>query len=83
MNRRTREEDRRYGRALLWGLTLSIVVHVVLFLVFSGRPLPTPPFSAAGERMGDTRAAPGGGMQAEQLQPPTPALSTPPPIPVP
>lgn len=80
---RTREQDRRYSRAIVWGLVVSVVAHVLLFLVFSGRPLPLSPFAAAGERRGDIRAASGGGMEAIQLATPTRVPEPPPPIPTP
>lgn len=83
MKERSREPDRRYPRALAWGVGLSVLGHVALVLLFSARPLPTAPFAAAGERMGDIRAAAGGGMEAVQLRPPTEALQPPTPVPVP
>lgn len=83
MKERSREPDRRYPRALVWGVGLSVLGHVALFLLFSARPLPVAPFAAAGERMGDIRAAAGGGMEAIQLRPPTEALRAPEPMPVP
>lgn len=78
-----RAKDRRYTRAMVWGLTISIVGHVLLFVVFSARPLPLSPFAAAGERMGDFRAAAGGGLETIQLSTPTRVLEPPPPIPEP
>lgn len=83
MRERKREENRRYNRALAWGLGLSVLGHALLVLIFSGRPLPISPFAAAGERMGDIRAAAGGGMEAIQLRTPTEVLQPPPPIPQP
>lgn len=79
----SQEHDRRYNRVLAWGLGLSALGHALLFLIFSARPLPMSPFAAAGERMGDIRAAAGGGMEAIQLRPPTEILQPPPPIPAP
>ncbi|NIP78952.1 MAG: hypothetical protein GWM90_07035 [Gemmatimonadetes bacterium] len=79
---RYREQDRRYTRAWRWGLALSALGHVLLFLIFSARPLPLSPFSAAGPRRGDFRAAPGGGMQAVELSRPASARPVPPePVP--
>jgi hypothetical protein len=80
---RSEEHDRRYTRAIAWGIGLSAVGHAALFLIFSARPLPISPFAAAGERMGDIRAAAGGGMEAIQLRPPTEVLQPPPPVPAP
>lgn len=83
MTERNRDEDRRYTRAVAWGMTISIVGHALLFIVFSSRPLPVPPFAAAGERMGDSRAAAGGGMETVQLSTPTRVPESPTPIPTP
>lgn len=83
MTERHREQDRRYTRAVAWGMTISILGHALLFIVFSARPLPIPPFAAAGERMGDFRAAAGGGMETVQLATPTRVPEPPPPIPAP
>lgn len=68
---------------MVWGMTISVVGHVLLVLVFSARPLPLSPFAAAGERMGDFRAAAGGGLETVQLSTPTRVLEPPPPIPEP
>jgi outer membrane biosynthesis protein TonB len=81
---RTRTMERRYRRALRWGLVASFLVHAGLFLVFDDASLPTSPFSAAGERRGDPRAARGGGMEAVELRAPAaerepePAVEPPP-----
>lgn len=83
MKEREQEQDRRFSRALAWGLGISILLHVSLFVMFSERPLPRSPFAAAGERMGDFRAAAGGGMEAIQLATPRRILQPPPPIPAP
>ena len=83
MKERSEDKDRRYARAVVWGMAISILAHGALFLVFSARPFPVAPFAAAGERMGDVRAAPGGGLAAVQLTPPTGPLEPPPPIPEP
>jgi outer membrane biosynthesis protein TonB len=83
MKERDQEQDRRFSRALAWGMGLSILLHAVFFLAFSDRPLPRSPFAAAGERMGDFRAAAGGGMEAIQLATPRRILQPPPPIPAP
>lgn len=80
---RSEEQDRRYTRALAWGIGLSALSHAALFLIFSARPLPMSPFAAAGERMGDIRAAAGGGLEAIQLRPPAEVPEPPPPMPVP
>ena len=74
---------RRFTRALAWGMGISILLHAALFLVFSDRPLPRSPFAAAGERMGDVRAAPGGGLEAIQLATPRRVPEPPPAMPTP
>ena len=63
-------------------LGLSVLWHVFL-LSFLWRvvPIPASPFSAAGPRNGDFRAA-GGGMQALNLQPPSIRPITPPRVPI-
>lgn len=83
MKERRREPDRRYPRAVVWGLGVSALAHVLLFLLFSARPLPVAPFAAAGERMGDVRAASGGGLETVQLATPQRVPEPPPPIPEP
>ena len=82
--RRGDELERRYERYLWRGILASVLFHVVIFLIFGGRGDPPSPFSAAGPRAGDDRAAAaGGGMQAIQLRPPTPFEIIRPPEPVP
>lgn len=79
------EQERRLVRATWAGIAVSLLGHILLFLLFLGDvAIPVSPFSAAGERRGSDRAARGGGMEAIQLatpteQPPAP----PPPVPVP
>lgn len=78
-----RAVDRGYTRAIVWGMVISVVAHTALFVTFSARPLPLLPFAAAGERMGDFRAASGGGLETIQLSTPTRVQDPPPPIPTP
>lgn len=81
--RRGEQLERRYDRIMRRGILASVLVHGLLFLLFSGGRPPSP-FSAAGPRAGDDRAAAaGGGMQVVQLQPPTPFEIIRPPEPVP
>jgi hypothetical protein len=81
---RHQAEDRSYSRAVRVGLLLSLIVHALLFLSFrSDVSLPESPYAAAGERMADARAAPGGGIEAVQLRPPSPQVVPPEPEPVP
>lgn len=77
---RTRIMEHRYHRALRWGLVVSFLLHVAVFLVFDDASLPTSPFSAAGERQGDPRAARGGGMEAVELRAPAAAEDEPAPV---
>jgi outer membrane biosynthesis protein TonB len=83
LDERHRAEDRSYRRALVVGLVLSVVAHVVLFLAFGGQRLPPSPYAAAGERERDAQAARGGGMEAIELRPPEPVVVPPEPVPVP
>ncbi|MEN8376479.1 MAG: hypothetical protein ABFS34_13620 [Gemmatimonadota bacterium] len=81
--RRGDQLDRRHDLYLRRGVLASIVVHLILFLVFGGRGRPPSPFSAAGPRAGDDRAAAaGGGVQVVQLRPPTPFEILRPPEPI-
>lgn len=77
---RTRIMEHRYHRALRWGLVVSLLLHAAVFLVFDDTSLPTSPFSAAGERQGDPRAARGGGMEAVELRAPAAAEDEPAPV---
>jgi hypothetical protein len=82
--RRGDQLERRYERYLRRGVVASILLHALLFLVFGTRARPPSPFSAAGPRAGDDRAAAaGGGMQVVQLLPPTPFEIIRPPEPIP
>lgn len=68
---------------MAWGFVISGLGHAILFIVFSAQSLPVSPFAAAGERMGDYRAAAGGGLEAVQLRTPVRVPEPPPPIPTP
>ncbi len=85
-DRRHTDPDQRYRRALRWGLVISATVHGLLFLTFSDSTLPLSPFSAAGERRGDFRAALGGGVEALEavtLRSPEAVPAPPEPVPEP
>lgn len=75
---------RRYERALVVGLVLSVLIHVGLVLLWRA-PLPVPhsPFSAAGPRNNDDQAARGGGMQEVRLRYAAPIVRPAPPVAVP
>ncbi len=76
-----RKEEGRVWRA---AFVASLLFHLLLFLFGSSAPLPLSPFSAAGPRNHDDRAAEGA-LQTVALQsaPPEVAISIPLPIPVP
>lgn len=69
-HRRTDELSERYDRYLRRAVGVSILIHLLLFLIFGMRGDPHVPSAAAGPRAGDDRAAAaaGGGMQAVQIQ---------------
>lgn len=75
---RTRSLERRYHRALRWGLVVSLLAHAALFVVFDHTALPSSPFSAAGPQGGDTRAAKGGGLEAVEFRAPAEPAPAPP-----
>lgn len=78
-NEQRRESERKIWRAALWG---SLLLHVLVFVLFSaGGPLQSP-FAAAGPRAGDSRAA-AGGLQALNVRVPPPRPIIPPKIPLP
>lgn len=75
---RTRSLERRYDRALRWGLVVSLLAHAALFMVFDHTVLPVSPFSAAGPQGGDTRAAKGGGLETIEFRSPAEPAPAPP-----
>ena len=85
----TEFHDRRYRRIWRVALIASVLLHVLVLLFFREfRPIPPSPFSAAGPRNGDARAAAGGGMRVVSLQvevqsQPVPEKVVPVPVPVP
>ena len=84
LDERSAEYDRRHARNVRVGLVLSAFLHVLVFLFFGSASIPPSPFSAAGERRGDNRAARGGGLEAVELMAPQQAVPTPPePVPEP
>jgi hypothetical protein len=70
-------EGRVYRNALL----ISLLVHLLLAFGWERDPVPISPFSAAGPRAGDDRAA-AGGMQALNLAIPRPRPIVPPRVPI-
>jgi hypothetical protein len=82
--RRNDELRRRNRRVNSYALLASLLIHVLLFLIFRGDREPPSPFSAAGPREGDDRAAAGGGLQAINFFiPPEPQEIVRPPEPIP
>ena len=73
-------EDRRRQERRIWrtGLWLSLLVHVLIFLVSRGTVIPLSPFAAAGPRAGDNRAA-SGSLQAINIRTPPSVPIVPPP----
>lgn len=79
---RNEQLKRRYARLWRRGLVISLVVHLALFLLFRSDRFPSP-FSAAGPRAGDDRAAAGGGLRAVAIfTPPRLEPIIPPPEPI-
>jgi len=65
------ERLRRERRVWRTGLLLSLLIHVILFLIFQTVQERPTPYAAAGPPSGDPNAAPGGGgMRAVTLRPP-------------
>jgi hypothetical protein len=77
-------EDRRVAERKFWryGLIASLLVHVMVFYLWSNDGPLNSPFAAAGPRAGDNRAA-SGGMQTVSLRIPPPRPIIPPKIPLP
>jgi hypothetical protein len=78
-------KERKAAEARLFrtALLLSLLFHVLLLAFWKVVPIPPSPFSAAGPRAGDFRAAPGGGgMQAMNLAVPPPRPIIPPRVPL-
>jgi hypothetical protein len=75
--------ERRRQERKIWrmGILLSVAVHLLLFLGWQGPVIPTSPFSAAGPRAGDYRAA-GGSMNALNLSVPPSRPIIRPPVPL-
>lgn len=78
------ENARRHRRTALVALAISAAVHGAVFVLWRADVQPLPGTVAAGLRMGDASAAPGGGlMQAIALAPPREIVVPPPPEEVP
>jgi hypothetical protein len=78
------DNARRHRRTALVGLAMSVALHGFIFLLWKADLQPLPGTVAAGLRMGDAAAAPGGGiMQAIALAPPREIVVPPPPDEVP
>lgn len=77
-DQRRRRERPVWRRALL----VSVLFHAALFLAWPSESILTSPFSAAGPRAGDDRAA-AGSMQALNMSVPPSVPIVPPPLPTP
>jgi hypothetical protein len=73
---------RRERRLWLSAFLTSAAVHVAVFVLWGHQTVPLSPFSAAGPRENDPRAA-GGSMQALALRTPPPMPRAPLPVPLP
>jgi len=65
--------ERREAERALWrnGFISAVVVHLLVFFLWWGQPLPESPFAAAGPAAGDDQAA-SGGMQTLNIRVPPP-----------
>lgn len=80
----TSGNTRRHRRVVILGLLASVTIHALVFLLWRDDLPALPDTVAAGLRMGDAAAAPGGGiMQAIALAPPREIVVPPPPDAVP
>ena len=63
--------ERRVAERALWRNAFlgAVVVHLLVFFLWWGQPVPESPFAAAGPRAGDNRAA-SGGLQAMNIRVP-------------
>lgn len=90
MIRRSDIFDALHRKRMRVGLGIAVLLHILVLFMFQNRlPLPESPFSAAGQRAFDDRAAQGGGSQiiamrvAEEVQPIPETETEPEPIPIP
>lgn len=86
--RRTEQYDQRHRRTWRAALVVSVLLHILIFLLFrQDIVIPPSPFAAAGPRAGDARAAAGGGTEIVALTvvetPPDPEVEVEVPVPVP
>jgi len=77
-------EERRRRDQKFWasGALFSVVIHGLLFLLWSGNVIPDSPFAAPGPRAGDNLAT-AGSMQAINVRVLPPVPIVPPPVPTP
>ena len=77
-------EQRRRDERVLWrrAFAVSVILHLLLFAGWKADRLLQSPFSAAGPRAGDNRAA-AGSMQSMNLRVPPSVPIVPPPVPLP
>jgi hypothetical protein len=77
-------QERRAAERALWrnGFISAVIVHLLVFFLWWGQPLPDSPFAAAGQRTGDDQAA-SGGMQTLNIRVPPPRPIIRPLVPLP
>ncbi len=77
-------DERRLREVKVWrtGLVVSVLIHLLIFAFWQVPSQVLSPFSAAGPRAGDNRAA-GGSLQALQISIPPPRPIVPPQVPLP
>lgn len=76
-----RERRRRERRVWARAFIASVGAHALIFLLWGVAPVRPSPFSAAGPRAGDARAA-AGGMQTMNVRTPPSTPVIPPPVPL-
>lgn len=77
------EERLRRDRRFFWrAVGIALLLHVIVFAFWKTGPNLESPYSAAGPRAGDDRAAAGGSMQAVQMQVQATRPIRPPPVPL-
>lgn len=61
-------QDRRFGRALRVGIVVSVLVHVLIFLLFRDNRIPPSSLAAAGPDANGELAAAGGALETVNLR---------------
>ena len=79
---RVKERRRREQKIWRTALLVSALMHLLIFFGWRGTVIPQSPFSAAGPRAGDNRAAQGS-LQAMNVRVPPTRTIVPPLVPIP